>query len=412
MQNQEHIYEQEQQVNNENRINTDPREQGKQAEEEYRSYSEGYGGAIRRDIWSEGEKLQAEPQIRDTKSVGWVLTVIAVLCAVFIAGTLFGVIINWLSWVVLTVLVTVGIGAFILNWRVVTIPMPERRFQINEHARLVIKNGLGRVAIRRGESNAITVNATKRASGFGTNPEQMQIMYDQRGDTLGISTRVHWNIFQFGLRSIHFEITVPENCDVQLDNGAGRVYLQGARGDIRVRTGSGRIEANELQGQIALRTGSGGIVLNELQGQMDVKTGSGGLKLNNLHGRLDVVTGSGGIESYGLRGQVALKTGSGGISMQRSHFSGSSRITTGSGGITFDGSLDPQGETLLKTGSGGIALRLADNSSFSLDAKTGSGGVSNEFGTREVGDVPRALLKLRTGSGGIRITRGGFYDTH
>ncbi|HEX7734224.1 MAG TPA: DUF4097 family beta strand repeat-containing protein [Ktedonobacteraceae bacterium] len=409
MQNQEHMYEQEQPSRSENGINTDPREQERQVVGEYRSYGEGYGGPSRGDVWSEGEKLRVEPQSRDRRSVGWVLSMIVLICAVFIAGSIFGVILTWLSWAVLTILITVGIVAFILNWRVVTIPMPERRFQINEHARLVINNGLGKVAIRRGEPNAITVNATKRASGFGTNPEQMQIMYDQRGDTLGITTRVHWNIFQFGLRSIHFEITVPENCDVQLNNGSGRVYLQGASGDIRVRTGSGRIEASELEGQIALKTGSGGIVLNELQGQIDVRTGSGGLKLNNLQGQVDVVTGSGGIESYGLRGQIALKTGSGGISMQRSHFAGTSRVSTGSGGITFDGSLDPLSETLLKTGSGGIVLRLPDDSTFSLDAKTGSGGVVNSFGGREVGDGPRARLKLRSGSGGIRIARIGHY---
>jgi hypothetical protein len=335
--------------------------------------------------------LQAGPVGRDRKSAGGLLALIVLLCAVFIAGSIFGVIVSWLSWLVLTVLIIVGIYALILNWRIVTIPLPERRFQINEHARLVIKNGLGRVAIRRGEVNAITVAATKRASGFGINPEQMQILYNQRGDTLGISTQVHWNILQFGLRSIHFEITVPENCDIQLNNGSGRVFVEGTSGDIRLNTGSGGIEAHDLRGQVALKTGSGRIEISKLQG------------------RIDVVTGSGRIESYGLQGQIALKTGSGRIAIQHSQLAGSSRVTTGSGGITFDGALDPQGETLMKTGSGGIVLRLPGNAAFSLDAKTGSGGVANEFGTREVGSGPRARLKLRTGSGGIRIANGSLF---
>jgi hypothetical protein len=393
MQNQEYSYEESEQTSaNENTINTDPRERGQQQQDEgFRPYSEGYSGPERGDIWSEGKKLQAGPASRDRKSVGGLLSLIILLCAVFLAGSVFGVIVSWLSWLVLTGLIIAGAYVFILNWRVVTIPMPERRFQVTEHARLVINNGLGRVAIRRGESNAITVAATKRASGFGINPEQMQVFYNQRGDTLGISTQVNWNILQFGLRSIHFEITVPENCDVQLDNGSGRVQVEGTSGDIRLRTGSGRIEARNLQGQIAL------------------KTGSGGIKISDLRGQVDVITGSGGIESYGLQGQIALKTGSGRITMQRSQLAGASRVTTGGGGITFDGTLDPQGETLMKTGGGGIVLRLPSNAAFSLDAKTGSGGVANDFGAREVGSGPRAQLKLRTGGGGIRIANGGIF---
>lgn len=391
MQNQEHIYTNEQTSGNEYTINLDPREQRQQPGEHFQPYGEGYRGTERGDIWSEGEKLRAEPAYRNNKSVGWLLGVILLLCAVFLAGNFIGAIVSWLSWLILTTLIIVGAVAFILNWRVVTIPMPERRFQIAEHARLVINNGLGRVAIRRGETNAITVLATKRASGFGANPETMQVFYDQRGDTLGISTRVHWNILQFGLRSIHFEITVPENCDVQLDNGSGRVIVQGTSGDIRLRTGSGGIEARDLSGQIALKTGSGGIKIDSVQGQVDVSTGSGG------------------IESYALQGRISLKTGSGGIRMQRGFLVGSSHITTGSGGITFDGGLDPQGEVLMKTGSGGIVLALPGNSAFTLDAKTGSGGVSNAFGGTEVGSGPRARLRLRTGSGGIRIANNGMY---
>jgi hypothetical protein len=33
--------------------------------------------------------------------------------------------------------------------------------------------------------------------------------------------------------------------------------------------------------------------------------------------------------------------------------------------------------------------------------------VKNEFGNQEVGNQPRAQLRLRSGSGSIRIARGG-----
>ena len=392
MQDQEHIYEKPEQTSvDKHTINTDPREQVQQSEENFQPYTEGYNGPRRYDIWSEGEKLRAEPAGKSKKSMNWLLSLVVLLCVILIAAGILGVILIWLSWLIVMILIVLGATAFILNWRIVSFPMPERRFQVMEHAQLDLSNAAGRVAIRRGEPGVITVNATRRASGFGINPAQMQVFYDQRDDKVGISTKVNWHIFQFGMRSIHFEITVPENCDIQLNNGAGRIMVQGASGDIRLRTGSGGIEVSDLQGQIA------------------VKTGSGGIKAHNLQGQIDILTGSGGIESYGLRGQVAIKTGSGGIRIHQSRLAGSSRITTGSGGIVYEGALDPQGSSFMKTGSGGIVLTLPRNAAFSLDAKTGSGGVANDFGGREVGNAPRAQIKLRTGSGGIHIANSGVH---
>lgn len=390
MQSQEHSYNTSEDASpGERNINVDPREQARQQEYTYRPYEEGYTGLNERNIWKEGEKLRVEP--KHERSMGGLFALLALLCAVFIAGSLFGAILSWLSWLVVVVLIVAGLGALVTNWRIVIIPMPTRTFQIMEHARLVINNSSGKVLIRRGEPGVITVNATKRASGIGIDPEKMQVIYDQRGDTVNIATNVSWNFFQFGLRSVQFEITVPANCDVDLENGWGGVIVEGTSGDIRLRTGSGGIEAHDLQGQIAIKTGSGGVKASDLQGQILVHTGSGG------------------IESHGLQGQVSLTTGSGGIRADQSMLAGSSRFNTGSGGIVFGGALDPHGNVQMKTGSGGIVLRLPANAAFSLDAKTGSGGVANEFGSNEAGSGPRTQLSLKTGSGGIRISRGATF---
>jgi Putative adhesin len=371
---------------NERQSNTDPREQPPSQEYTYRSYEEGYTDLSERDFWPyEGEKLRPEP--KNQKSMGGLLALVVLLCAAFIAGSFFGVILSWLTWVVVIVLIIAGLAALATNWRVVTIPMPTRTFQIMEHARLVINNGAGTVAIRRGEEGLVSVTATKRASGIGIDAERMQINYNQYGDTLDISSRMAWSIFQFGLRTVDYEITVPSSCDVQLQNGSGRVAVQGTSGDIRVRTGSGRVDAHDLQGRIAMKTGSGRIEASNLQGLIDLHTGSSRIILGNV------------------RGQLIAQTGSGRIEVSQAVLSGESSLKTGSNSITFDGSLDALGSYKFQTGSGGINLRLPGDAAFSLDARTGSGGVYNEFGSNEVGNGPHAPLKLRTGSGGIRIYR-------
>ncbi len=366
--------------------NTDPREQPPSPESTYPSYEEGYPGLSEPDFWPhEGEKLRPEP--KNQKSMGGLLALVVLLCAVFLAGSFFGVVLSWLTWVVVMVLIIAGLAALATNWRVVTIPMPTRTFQIMEHARLVIDNGAGSVAIRRGEEGMVSVTATKRASGIGIDAERMQIDYNQYSDTLDISSRMTWSIFQFGLRTVDFEITVPSSCDVQLKNGSGRVAVRGTSGEIRVRTGSGRVDAHDLQGLIALKTGSGRIEAGNLQGLIDLRTGSSRIMLGNV------------------RGQLTAQTGSGRIEVSQAALSGESSLKTGSNAITFDGSLDALGSYTFQTGSGGMTLRLPGDAAFSLDARTGSGGVHNEFGSNEVGNGAHAPLKLRTGSGGIRIYR-------
>ena len=392
--------------------NTHPREQTPTQEYTSRSYEEGheqgyeqgYTGLDERDFWPrDGEKLRPEP--KNQKGMGGLLALIVLLCAGFIAGSFFGVILSWLTWGVVIVLIIAGLAALATNWRVVTIPMSPRTFQIMEHARLVINTGAGAVAIRRGEEGMVSVTATKRASGIGIDTERMQINYNQYGDVLDISSRMAWSILQFGLRTVDFEITVPSSCDVQLQNSSGRVALQGTSGVIRVRTGGGSVHAHDLQGQIAMKTGGGRIEADNLQGLIDLRTDGGRIEGQHLQGQINLNTGGSPIILGNTRGQLTTVTGGGRIEVSQAALSGESSLKTGGGSITFDGSLDALGSYNFRTGGGKMNLRLPGDAAFSLDAKTGGGTIHNEFGGNEVGNGPHARLKLRTGGGGIHIHR-------
>lgn len=397
MQNQEHMYSRPEPTPPiENQVNSDPREQARSQDSTYTAYTEGYRGHEMRNTWDEGQKLQPVPQSKQ-KNMGKLLAIIvllciAVICIAFIAGGHYGVILGWLSWIVVAVLTMIIASALIAHQHVVAIPMPTRTFQINEHARLMLNNSAGNVVIRRGEEGVISVTATKRASGIGINPEHIQVYYEQYGDAVNITTNITWNVFLFNLRSVEFEITVPASCDIQTGNGWGNFQIQSVQGDIRLGTGSGNIEVRDLQGQIAM------------------KTGNGSIKANYIHGQIIARTGNGSIEASFLEGNTELKTGNGNISVTQSTLVGASHLVTGNGNLTFSGTLDPDGRNEMKTGNGSIHLQLPSNATFSLDAKTGSGSVHNEFGSNEVGSGSRTQLKLRTGNGGIHIMRGGMYE--
>jgi len=374
-------------------MNAEPREQGYQQQQqayEYQPYIEGYTDLTMRDAWPmEGEKLR--PESKERRGLWGLLALLLVLCVLAVVGSMYGLIVSWLSWVLIIALVFVGAVAIISNWRVVTIPIPLQTFQVSERPMLVINNTMGTVSLRRGEQGGVSVTGVKRASGVGIKPNKMQVTYNQQGNILNISGHVFWNLFQFGLRRIDLEITVPATCDIELVNGSGRIIVQDANGTFRLRTGSGRIEASNLEGLI------------------DLQTGSGRIEFNHLYGQINLRTGSSRIEGRDVRGQLAAQTGSGRIEIRQAALTGDSRLKTGSSSITFEGSLNPRGSYQMTTGSGGINVTLPDDAAFSLKASTGSGKVLNEFGSNEVGSLPRPQLKLRTGSGGIHIYRGTGY---
>jgi Putative adhesin len=372
MQEQEGTYQTPEYVSpDEREINTDFREQRQaQTPQEYaeRPYTEGYAGFDAGDTWfREDEKVR--PQATRKRGIEGLFLLIGLLCVLLIVGNISGIIFSWLSWTIVGVLIVVGAFVIASNWRVVTMPVPIQSFQVMEHPQLVLNNGSGTVFIRRGEQNFVTVAATKRASGIGINLEKMAIEYNQRGDMISIATNTAWNFFQFGLRNIDFEITVPGNSSVQVSNGSGRVAMQGVHGDIKLRTGSGRIEASDLQGRIAMKTGSG---------------------------RVSMIN---------IAGQVTLATGSGKIELEQAQLVEGAEFKTGSGRITFAGTLDPRGSYRFQTGSGKVSLTLPPDTALKLQAKTGSGKVVNEFAGPKVGNKPRAQLIIKTGSGGIHVQR-------
>ncbi len=377
-------------------INPDPREQrqalqGQQIYEERpyeeRPYTEGYGGIDVDDSWARpGEKIY--PKTAGQRGIEGPLLFIILLCALVAAGMLLGILIAWLSWLLLAVFLVGGLAVIAMNWRVVTIPLPLQTFQVQDHPQLTIQDSAGLISIRRGYDNVVTVAATKRVSGIGMTPENMQVQYALQDDRLNISALATWNLLQFGIRHLDLVITVPEGCDIQLSNGSGEVTVQGVSGRIDLRTGSGTIGVSEVHGPVSLKTGSGPINVSDVQGQISLKTGSGP------------------VSGTGINGQLKLLTGSGRIDLEQAALKGSSQIKTGSGAITFAGELDPYGNYNLTTGSGRVNLTLPTNAAFRLNASTGSGGVLNDFGNVGSSAQPRAQLRVKSGSGTIHVYRG------
>ncbi len=181
--------------------------------------------------------------------------------------------------------------------------------------------------------------------------------------------------------------------------------------------------------RVRSRSGSGSQTLSGVTGPVEARSGSGTLRLTNIGGAVDASAGSGSIRGEGIAGAFTAQTGSGSVTLEQSA-PGDVVISTGSGSSRYEwsrgsaacslrqrqrhGRRGATGTLGSEAGSGSIAIRLPDEAAFELDAQAGSGGVYTDHPVAVQGQVQRnrlsgevrgggPLLRVRTGSGGIRI---------
>jgi hypothetical protein len=204
--------------------------------------------------------------------------------------------------------------------------------------------------------------------------------------------------------AIHLAVGRVEVTNVQgelvVDVGSASITTRGTRGPLRLDTGSGRVEVIDAEGVIEVDTGSGGVELHRVRGpRLLVDTGSGRVTGSEIEvEKLDVDTGSGGIRLAAVRAADI-------------------RLDTGSGGVDLDLLSESVHRLIIDTGSGGVRLGLSPSIDARLVIDTGSGGISVDLPLRVVkkershleGELGAGtgLIRIDTGSGGVRVTGSG-----
>jgi len=195
--------------------------------------------------------------------------------------------------------------------------------------------------------------------------------------------------------SISYEVVVPADTQVKSHTGSGSQTISGVIGPVEAGTGSGKVTLTDIGGAVNARSGSGAIRADDIAGAFEAHTGSGSVRLTQVApGDVVVSTGSGSSELHGVVGAL--------------------HVRAGSGRVKIDG--QQAGAWDVDTGSGSVRITLPEDAAFNLDAQTSSGGITlgHPLTTTVQGKVSKKrlkgdvrgggdLLKIETGSGGIRI---------
>ena len=168
--------------------------------------------------------------------------------------------------------------------------------------------------------------------------------------------------------SINLVVTVPNNLNLDIDDGSGDILIEAMQSNIDVKDGSGSLSINgaknlniddgsgsiqikNVTGNLALTDGSGSIDIYNVSGNAAIEDGSGEMHVANVTGSLTVEDGSGDITIKNINGAVAVDDNSGDMVIE--HIGSSVTIEDGSGDIRVNYA---KALTITEAGSGDVSI--------------------------------------------------------
>src|SRR3984893_1256396 len=171
--------------------------------------------------------------------------------------------------------------------------------------------------------------------------DQVEVDAEQMGNRVDVIT--HQLVYSVGPDDVRadYEITVPEDAELQIHNDSGAVTVTNVLGDMNVETVAAGVDLEDASGYLTVKTVGGSFQCLRCAGRIEVSSITGSFKLIDL-------------KCTRVRAQ------------------------TSSGNILFNGQFLPNGTYSLKNYSGIIEVRFSPADSFDMSATSLKGKVNNE----------------------------------
>jgi Putative adhesin len=258
----------------------------------------------------------------------------------------------------------------------------ERQFAVTGRPVVMIQAmGSGRIEVKSWKNPLVIVSASRGS-------DKIAIDIEQAGDRIDVTANVLDPEAQPNELEANFQITVPEDSELQLKTQTGLIYVEQVIGDMTLQSVAGDVHLKEVSGYIVVRTTGGSLVCTQCAGKLEFRSVSGGAQIL----------------------QPALTNVS---------------LFTTSGNIFYDGDFIRTGIYTMQSGKGIVEVHFSGADSFDLSAQTTMGTVDNrasaylkpdshgmkhmasKFAKGFFGTVGQGLAKveLSSYSGTIRILR-------
>jgi DUF4097 and DUF4098 domain-containing protein YvlB len=211
----------------------------------------------------------------------------------------------------------------------------EKHFTVKGRPVVVIRNiGNGRIEVKSWKNAEIVVTGTKAS-------EKIAVETEQAGDRIDVSSSVVDATASAKEMEANFQLTVPEETELQLRTQTGLIYVEQVTGDMTLDSVAGDVHLKEVSGYIIVTTTGGSLVCTQCAGKLEFSSISGSAQV--LQPTLNNV-----------------------------------KLRTMTGNILFDGDFVHTGLYSMRSGKGLVEVRFSGNDSFDLNAQTATGTVDNQ----------------------------------
>ena len=211
----------------------------------------------------------------------------------------------------------------------------EKHFTVKGRPVVVIRNiGNGRIEVKSWKNAEIVVTGTKAS-------EKIAVETEQAGDRIDVSSSVVDATASAKEMEANFQLTVPEETELQLRTQTGLIYVEQVTGDMTLDSVAGDVHLKEVSGYIIVTTTGGSLVCTQCAGKLEFSSISGSAQV--LQPTLNNV-----------------------------------KLRTMTGNILFDGDFVYTGLYSMRSGKGLVEVRFSGNDSFDLNAQTATGTVDNQ----------------------------------
>ncbi len=349
----------------------------------------------------------------------------------------------------------------------------ERELQTSGRATLILSNQIGQVTIQTHDGPTAVIKATKKISVAKEKEaneilDNIDVKVEQSGDKITVTTNIGdvpegkkslWRKLLGGteenpLLAVDYDITVPRQCDLTIENtsgsvtisdltgavslqtsagsgvlsnisgavtitgSGGRLSLQQIVGDVSIATSNGPVAATAVTGNVSI-SASGNITVQQIKGSVTIKSTGSEINLASIEGPIDLGNSSGKTEGQLLFGPIILKQESGTIDLQfvegdiriksssadivLKQEKGSLDITTYTGSIDIQTALQSDKDYFVSTASGNINLKIPQQSSGHLQITSQAGDIKSDVPVVVDAWSKRELVGS-FGSGGVKIS--------
>jgi DUF4097 and DUF4098 domain-containing protein YvlB len=236
-----------------------------------------------------------------------------------------------ISWKAAVVLVP---GLFLFGLAPASAERIEKHFKVDTHPVVTIHNPDGIITVRAWTKHEVLVIANRASN-------QIEVEVEQTGNRVDIITHQVSDTVAPADFHADFEISVPEDAELQIHDDSGNVSVANVLGDMNVETVAAGVNLQDAAGYLTVKTVGGSFQCIRCAGRIEVSSISGSFRLLDLR-------------SYHVRAQ------------------------TSKGNILFDGEFLPNGNYLLKNYSGDIVVHYSEGDSFDLSATSYKGKVLSD----------------------------------